>query len=176
MLQTYIMPIRVGIALYLVEGSAYYNTPSYFHWILVASTADSWASQPVRTIELKRPLGDTGYAHSFDKCDITLFSAVQGVVHLFTTSDYTVDSFQAMIQSNFPAYDSGWRYPGNYGPQGWTCATWILQILWHLRGEGTWVSNRQFEKTYTRVLNLGSELLEATDNAEYQGTVRVMNF
>ncbi|KAJ3864250.1 hypothetical protein EV359DRAFT_64183 [Lentinula novae-zelandiae] len=147
------MSIRVGVALYLVKGSIYYNTPSYFHWVLVASAAESWASQPVRTLELKRPFNYAGYAHSFDSYDI---------------------SRSTMIQSNFPAYDSGWRFPGNYGPQGWTCATWILQILWHLLGEGTWVSNRQFEQTYTRVLNLGGELLEATNNADYQGAVRVI--
>ncbi|KAJ3810563.1 hypothetical protein EV368DRAFT_63523 [Lentinula lateritia] len=147
------MSIRVGVALYLVKGSIYYNTPSYFHWVLVASAAESWASQPVRTLELKRPFNYAGYAHSFDSYDI---------------------SRSTMIQSNFPAYDSGWRFPGNYGPQGWTCATWILQILWHLLGEGTWVSNRQFEQTYTRILNLGGELLEATNNAGYQGAVRVI--
>ncbi|KAH7868224.1 uncharacterized protein C8R40DRAFT_1178044 [Lentinula edodes] len=45
----YTMSIRVGVALYLVKGSIYYNTPSYFHWVLVASAAESWASQPVRT-------------------------------------------------------------------------------------------------------------------------------
>lgn len=170
------MSIRVGVALYLVKGSIYYNTPSYFHWVLVASAAESWASQPVRTLELKRPFNYAGYAHSFDSYDISRSSAFRGVVHLFMTSNYTLNSFQAMIQSNFPAYDSGWRFPGNYGPQGWTCATWILQILWHLLGEGTWVSNRQFEQTYTRILNLGGELLEATNNADYQGAVRVMYF
>ncbi|KAJ3885581.1 hypothetical protein GG344DRAFT_70406 [Lentinula edodes] len=145
------MSIHVGVALYLVKGSIYYNTLSYFHWVLVASAAESWASQPVRTLKLKRPFNYAGYAHSFDSYDI---------------------SRSTMIQSNFPAYDSGWRFPGNYGPQGWTCATWILQILWHLLGEGTWVSNRQFEQTYTWRTNYPPELFE--EGIMYQGQLEAL--
>ncbi|KAJ3985482.1 hypothetical protein F5890DRAFT_1553134 [Lentinula detonsa] len=147
------MPIRVGIVLYYVTGL--YGAPSYFHWILVASSADTWAPQPILALELKKTFS---------------------IVHLFTTTRYTPQTFYATIKDNFPARDPGWRFPGVYGPQGWTCATWILQILWRIREEGTWVSDRNFDHTYTRVLNLGSELIERTENVEYQGGVRVIDF
>lgn len=168
------MPLHVGVALYLITGSRIHNIPSYFHWVMVASEALSWASQPVLTLELKRN-SNGAYVHSFAQCNIHHSSAFRGIIHLFTTSNYTLDSFLRMVEY-FPASDSGWRYPGRYGPQGWTCATWILQILSCLREEGTWVSYHHFEQTYTRVLNLGSELLEGTDAAEYQGPVCVMYF
>ncbi|KAJ3780938.1 hypothetical protein GGU10DRAFT_380046 [Lentinula aff. detonsa] len=166
------MPIRVGIALYYVTGL--YGAPSYFHWILVASSADTWAPQPILALELKKTFST--YIQSFTHCDVLRSTAFTGIVHLFTTTRYTPQTFYATIKDNFPARDPGWRFPGVYGPQGWTCATWILQILWRMREEGTWVSDRNFDHTYTRVLNLGSELIERTENVEYQGGVRVINF
>ncbi|KAJ3793276.1 hypothetical protein GGU11DRAFT_760066 [Lentinula aff. detonsa] len=159
------MPIRVGIALYYVAGL--YGAPSYFHWILVASSADTWAPQPILALELKKTFST--YIQSFTHCDVLRSTAFTGIVHLFTTTRYTPQTFYATIKDNFPATDPGWRFPGIYGPQGWTCATWILQILWRMREEGTWVSDRNFDRTYTRVLNLGSELIERTENVEYQG-------
>lgn len=169
------MAIHVGIALYLVVGNVYFNEPSYFHWVLVATDANSWASQPVLAMELKRPFGAiTGYVQTFTHCDLTISNAFKGVVHLFTTPDYTVDTLQSMIRSNFPAQDTGWRLPGRFGPQGWTCATWILQILGYLRAQGTWTTQHNFEHTYTRVLNLGHGIMSG--QGECQGLVNVIYF
>ncbi|KAJ3723656.1 hypothetical protein FB446DRAFT_178025 [Lentinula raphanica] len=169
------MTIRVGIALYLVRAGAYSNSPSYWHWCLVASQGESWAAQPVTTLELVKD-SNGRYVQSVNDYDITHSNAFRGVVHIFTTSNYTVNSFRAMIRDRFPASDSGWRYPGLYGPQGWTCATWILQVLYNLRAEGTWICFRSFEETYTRVLNLGSDLLERSDTVSQEGAVRVIHF
>ncbi|KAJ3742810.1 hypothetical protein DFH05DRAFT_1461036 [Lentinula detonsa] len=147
------MPIRVGIALYYVTGQ--YGAPSYFHWVLVASAANTWAAQPILCLELKRSFMADSYVQSIEYIKVLHSNAFRGVVHLFTTSSLTLDTFQMLVVNNFPASDSGWRFPGAYGPQGWTCATWILQILWRMREDGTWISDRNFEHTYTRILNLG---------------------
>ncbi|KAJ3837704.1 hypothetical protein EV361DRAFT_313083 [Lentinula raphanica] len=166
------MTIRVGIALFLVTGSSYLNTPSYWHCALVVSSSESWASQPVLCLELKKG-SDGRYYRSIEKTNITIFDSVpfKGIVHLFTTSNYTVESFQALIQSHFPASDSGWRFPSAGVSQEWNCVTWILQILTHLRDEGTWaVSSRAFER-----MNLGEDLMEG-NNMHYEGTVRVAQF
>ncbi|KAJ3823693.1 hypothetical protein F5880DRAFT_1565090 [Lentinula raphanica] len=169
------MTIRVGIALYLITGSTYLNTPSYWHCALVVSSNDTWATQPVLCLELKKGY-DGRYYQSIEDYNITTSIAFKGVVHLFTTDNYTVDSFKSMVQYNFPAQDSGWRFPSPLVPQGWNCVTWILQILTHLRDEGTWqVSSRSFGSIYTRVMNLGEDLMEG-NNIQYQGRVRVAQF
>ncbi|KAF9074064.1 hypothetical protein BDP27DRAFT_247011 [Rhodocollybia butyracea] len=170
------MTIHIGIALYFIKGNMYFGTPSYFHWALVATDASSWESQPVYTIELKRNSSITSeFVQSFTSSYLTRSDAFVGVVHLFSTIDYTIDSFQSMIHSNFPAQDSGWRLPGRFGPQGWTCATWILQILGALRTRGTWTTQQNFEHTYTRVLNL-AHAMRSGGQGQYQGAVRVIRF
>ncbi|KAJ3837694.1 hypothetical protein EV361DRAFT_312612 [Lentinula raphanica] len=168
------MPIHLGIALYYVPGQ--YGAPSYFHWVLVATSASSWASQPLLSFELKRQSPSDPYTRFITSTNILRDNAFKGVVHLFTTTNYDLNTLQALITDNFSASDSGWRLPGPYGPQGWTCATWILCFLSRMREEGTWVTDRNFEHVYTRVLNLGHELLERTRNVHSQGGVHVISF
>ncbi|KAJ3766216.1 hypothetical protein FB446DRAFT_758592 [Lentinula raphanica] len=170
-----IMTIRVGIALYFVKGNAYLNSPSYWHCALLASSRDSWAYQPVLCLELKRGY-DGRYYQSIENFNITISSAFKGVIHLFTTNNYTVESFKSMIQSNFPAQDSGWRFPSPFVPQDWNCITWMLQILTRLRDEGTWqVSARAYGMSYSRIMNLGEDLMEG-NNIQYEGGIRVAQF
>ncbi|KAJ3502386.1 hypothetical protein NLJ89_g8912 [Agrocybe chaxingu] len=151
------MPIKVGVALYLVRTS--YDQPGYYHWAIVATKEESWQIQPVRVYEIKRGSGGR-FVQSFTSERLDKSNALTGIVDLFTTNVYS--SFDQILDRvcTIKSEDCGWRFPGRFGPPtGWDCSTWVLQALHRFYEDGAWnVPEEVFLRAYTTILNRASEM------------------
>ncbi|KAF9021831.1 hypothetical protein BDZ89DRAFT_226880 [Hymenopellis radicata] len=163
------MPVHVGVALFFTPGRADY-LPAHFHWALAVTGASDWVAQPVRTMQLL----PNNNRRAFETQDLTKVIDFTGVVHFLSTDAFTVESIEDWILESFPCSDSKWRLPGKYGPkEGWTCATWILQILVELQRKKVWVNRWPVEVMYVRVLNLGADMQDVKETHRRPATNRV---
>ncbi len=163
------MPIHVGIALFFTPGRADY-LPAHFHWALAVTDASNWTAQPVRTMQLL----PSNNRRAFQTQDLLKDADFTGIVHFLSTKSFTVESIENWILESFPCSDSKWRLPGKYGPpKGWTCATWILQILVELQRQKVWFNRWPVEVMYVRVLNLGADMQDAKETHRRTGMNKV---
>lgn len=156
----------LGVALYwITDDDDAHHTP-YFHWALALTNRNAWDAAPMTVYQIHGSV-EEGYQKHFSSASLTRDSESStfcGVVdlQLQVDTDYTEDqrgAFADFIDQVIRTH--GAEEPAKRqaipGPQGWTCAAWVLNVLHDLEDAGGWdlPTGVTWNKIYETVLGRG---------------------